>query len=165
MRSLLRARFKVLRTDVKAREAELWVALEQQVEAEYAAVDKKYDDAMFQLQLAVDEANRKANDIGRELWGREKWGETHDRTVISARGIDKPGVAERRQRMQAGRLEIERQVQAALLELDRQENQLLTDLATSALESSESREFFDRIPTVTELVPAYRLREIAGGPA
>lgn len=162
LRRLLRSRFKVLRADVAARQAELEVELEQQVENEYAAMDKAYDDAMYQIRLAVDEANRKANDVGRELWGRERWGEKFDRQVIWSKGVDKPGVNERRQRMHIGRVEIERRVKTALLELDRQENELLTELATSALESAEAVAFFVRIPSATELVPAYRLRAITG---
>lgn len=160
LRRLLRSRFKVLRADVAARQAELEAELSQQIEAQFAAEDKAYDDALFQLGLAVDEANRKANDLGRELWGREKWGEKHDRQLVSHAMIPKPGVAERHRLHQQGRLDIETRVKRALLELERQENELLTELATSALESAESRAFFARIPSVTELVPAYRLQEL-----
>lgn len=161
LRRLLRSRFKVLRADVAARQAELEVELHQQIEAEFAAGDKAWDDAMYQIRLAIDEANRKANDIGRELWGREKWGVKYDRELVGLRvAVDNPGVRERGRRFRQGQDEIDRRVKAALLELERQENQLLTDLATSALESAEAREFFDRIPSVTELVPAYRLREL-----
>lgn len=160
LRRLLRSKFKVLRADVAARKAELEADLTRQVEAEFAASDKAYDDAMYQLRMAADEANRKANDIGRQLWGREKWGEKHDRQIITTAAIDRPGKTERWQRTNQGRADIEQRVKAALLELDRQENELLTDLATSALESAEARAFFQRIPSVTELVPAYRLRQI-----
>lgn len=162
LRRLLRARFKVLRADVAARRAELVVELDEQVVAEYAAADKAFDDAMYQIKLAVDEANRKANDLCRELWGREVWGEKHDRTVVKAAPLDKPGVTERQQRRARGLAEIDRQVKAALLELDRRENELLTELATSALASTEAKAFFGRIPTVTDLVPAYRLQQITG---
>lgn len=161
LRRLLRSRFKVLRTDVKARQAELEVELAAQVEAAFAASDRAYDDAMYKLGLAVDEANRAANDIGRELWGAERWGLKHDRGIVAiVNPIGRPGTHERRQRTTEGRTEIERRVAQALLELDRQENQLLTDLAISGLETTEAREFFNRIPSVTELVPAYRLREL-----
>lgn len=160
LRRLLRSRFKVLRADVTARQAELEVELGKQVEAEFAAGDRAYDDAMYKIGLAADEANRQVNNIGRELWGREEWGEKHDRRLISVGRIEKPGKAERLRSTIVGQAEIERRVKTALLELDRQENQLLTELATSALESAEGREFFNRIPSVTELVPAYRLREL-----
>lgn len=160
LRRLLRSRFKVLQGDVAARQAELEVELGQQVEAEFAAADRAYDDAMYRIRLAVDEANRTANDIGRELWGRDKWGDKHDRKVVVALPIDRPGNGERHQRTVEGKAEILRRVKAAMLELDRQENQLLTELATSALESADARAFFARIPSVSELVPAYRLREL-----
>lgn len=162
LRRLLRSRFKVLRADVAARQAELEVELSAQIQAEFAASDKAYDDASYQLRMAVDEANRKANDIGRELYGPDEWGVKNDRVLIQSFALPRPGKAERFHRTNQGRTDIERRVKAALLELDRQENELLTDLATSALESTEAREFFNRIPSATELVPAYRLREITG---
>jgi hypothetical protein len=160
LRRLLRSRFKVLKADVQARKAELEVELGRQLDAEFAASDKAYDDAEYRIKLAADEANRVANDIGRELWGRDEWGEKYDKPIIACAKIDKPGRRERWERTNKGRVEIERRVMAALLQLDRQENELLTELATSALESAEAKQFFNRIPSVTELVPAYRLREL-----
>lgn len=162
LRRLLRSRFKVLKADVAARKTELEVELDNQVRASFEASDQAYDVAMYKLKLAVDEANRVANDIGRELYGPDTWGVKHDRTVVTAQALEKPGMNERRRQKMRGMLEIDRRVAAALLELDRQENILLTDLATSALESTESRAFFNRIPSASELVPAYRLQELAG---
>lgn len=161
LRRLLRARFKLLRADVAIRQGELQVQLGNEIEDRFAHLDRAYDDAMVVLQLAVDEANRKANDIGRQLWGTEKWGAKHDRPIVGARAIDRPGVKERQAARFDGMRAIEARVKAALLELDRQENELLTELATGALESNEAKAFFGRIPTLTELVPAYRLPEIA----
>jgi hypothetical protein len=160
LRRLLRSRFKVLRADVELRQVELRDELTAEIDARFAHLDKAYDDAMVLLQLAVDEANRKANDLGRELWGAEKWGQKHDRQVIVARAIDRPGVSERRHARVLGEQAIETRVKGALLELNRQENELLTELATGALESTEAKQFFGRIPILTELVPAYRLPEI-----
>lgn len=160
LRRLLRARFKLLRTDVAARQAELETELEAQIEAEFAAGDRTYDELMYKLKLAVDEANRVANDIGRELWGLEKWGVKTEKQIVTAQDIPRPGKNERWQRKNQGRIEIERQVRAALHELERQENELLTELATSALQSTEAQAFFARIPSVSQLIPAYRLKEI-----
>lgn len=162
LRRLLRSRFKVLRADVAARKAELQKELQAQIVAEYAAMDKMYDEVQFAVGQAADEANRKINDLCRELYGREIWGERHDRRMIAVTDLPKPGLNERAQRRRAGEAEIETRVTAALLQLDRRENELLMELATSALESAQAREFFDRIPAVTELVPAYRLAEITG---
>lgn len=157
LRRLLRGRFKMLRSDVAARRAELEEELRVQVEQHFAAMDKAYDDAMYQLRLAVDEANRKANDLGRQLHGVETWGAKFDRQIVQCQLIPKPGLVERNTMLTRGHAAIENRVRKALLELDRQENELLTDLATSALESAEAKAFFERMPTVSELVPAYRI--------
>lgn len=160
LRRLLRGRFKMLKADVAAREAELTQALQRDVEEQFAAMDRAYDDAMYRLQLAVTEANRVANDVGRGLFGLDSWGTKTDKAMVSCQSMPKPGQRERREAMMRGMAEIERRVKTALRELDRQEYELLTELATSALESSEAKSFFARLPTVSELVPSYRLGEI-----
>ncbi len=48
----------------------------------------------------------------------------------------------------------------AQLTLDRQEADLLRSLALEGLETPAARAFLERIPTVGELVPSARLREI-----
>lgn len=161
LRRLLRSRFKVLRADVQARKAEMMTDLEARVEAEFVAADVAYDDAMVLVKLAVDEANRRVNDICRDLYGREQWGDKYDRVLVQSSTLPRPGVSERRERRLNGAAEIDKQVARALVELERRENELLTQLATSALESAEAQAFFNRIPSVSELVPAYRLAEIA----
>jgi hypothetical protein len=160
LRRLLRARFKVLRADVAARQTELEAELADQIEAQFRVADKAYDDLMFKLKMIVDDANRQANDICRELWGREQWGEKTDRAIIGASPIDKPGRRERATLRNQGTADINRRVRAALVELERQENALLTDLAVTALESAEAQGFFAGIPSVSELVPSYRLKEL-----
>jgi hypothetical protein len=159
---LLKTQFKLLRADVAARKAELQAQLEQQVADEYAAADRAYDEAMFAIGLAKDEANRKINDIGRELYGREVWGDKHDRTLVTVAEFPRPGKRERQERRREGEADIERQVAAALLELQRQESELLVKLLTSALESADAQAFFAQIPKASDLVPAYRLKQIAG---
>lgn len=162
LRRLLRARFKVLRADVEARRGELEAELSDQITAHFAAIDKQYDDAMYRIKLIGDDANRQINDIGRELHGADKWGVKHDRAMFSVASPPKPGSEERVSMSRRGFREIEQRVRNALLTLDRQENELLTELAMSALESADAQVFFGRIPSVSELVPAYRLHQIAG---
>jgi hypothetical protein len=162
LRRLLKAQFKLLKNDVAAREAELRAELHRQVDDHFADLDKQYDDACFRIEQLVDEANRAVNDIGRELWGREKWGEKYDRKVVQAVTIDKPGVRDKQRMLRSGLAEIEQRVAVALRELDRRENELLMELATAALESADAKSFRSRIPSITDLVPAYRLPEIAG---
>lgn len=161
LRSLLRSRFKVLRADVAAREAELLANLDCQLDERFAAEEGRYDDLMYQAQLAIDETNRKLNDIGRELHGVDAWGKKTDRKLVMSAGIESPVKAKRsaarREAVQAIRARVER----ANLELQRQENDLIIELMTGVLESAEAKAFFDRIPKVSELVPAYRLAELS----
>ncbi len=161
LRSLLRNRFKVLRSDVVARKAELHAELDHQLAEKYAARDLEYERALGRLQEAVKEANRTANDIARELWG-ERWPTTYDKSLVQGTPPEKPGVHERSQERRNGINAIEARVQQALTELARQENELLTELAVAALETAEAKEFFGRIPNVADLVPAYRLAQLAG---
>ncbi len=163
LRRLLRARFKLLRSDVAAREAELHNELDKQINDRFAAADKEHADRMDQLRAIADEANRAANDIGRDYLGVEKWGARSDAAMVRLiSGLPNEAAEKKQAARRSGKLEIEERVRAALLELQRQENDLLTELATSALESAEAKNFFNRIPTVSELVPAYRLKEVGG---
>lgn len=157
LRSLIRQRFKVLRADVEARKAELAAELEERITAKYAADDKAWSDAMFLIEEAAREANRKANDILRGL-DLGEWGDMDGKeyAIVSARPINKPS-RERSRLHRTGVARIEAQVKSAQLQLDRQEADLLTRLVVGALESDEARAFLGEIPTVSSLVPADRL--------
>lgn len=159
LRGIIRRRMKVLRADIEARRRELYLQIDNQLERDYEADLKRWDDLQFLVQQAVDEANRKANDLYREHYGREKWGEKYDRPVVTA---DKPkGPARERQTEKTKRrAEVDSTVANAFVELDRCETDLLEELATGALESAEAKDFLARIPKVSELVPASRLEEL-----
>lgn len=159
LRSLIRQRFKVLRAEVEARRAELAAELEQRIVARFAEDDKAWADAIYLIEEAAREANRKANDIlrtlnfpGYDLAGR-------DFNLITRRDINQPKT-ERMTLRQQGATRIDVQVKAAFLQLDRQEADLLTRLVAGALESEEARSFLGEIPTVSALVPADRLLEL-----
>lgn len=158
LRRLLRAQFKVLKSDVEHREAELQAELEAAITARFAAQDKAWSDAMFLIDEAAREANRKANDILRGL-EMEGYDASKEWEVVVARSIAKPSQERARMRRQ-GAADIEVKVRSALLELQRREVELLAELATSALESADAKAFIGRIPTVSELVPASRLLAI-----
>lgn len=161
LRRLIRARFKVLRSDVELRKAELLAELEAEIAARFADEDKRWRDAAFVIDKIRREANGQINDVYRELIGKDEYGTATDHNLVSIRHIAQPHNNRGHMRNQ-GAHQIEARCKAALLELDRREVELLSDLATSALESAEARQFMQQIPTVTELVPAYRLREIEG---
>lgn len=160
LRSLIRQRFKVLRAEVEARRAELAVELEERVAAKYAAEDKGWADAMFLIEEATREANRKANDILRGL-DIDAMDTSHEYELVKFRGIAKP-TAERNILLRNGTKRIEAQVKSALLQLDGQEADLLTRLVSSGLESEAARAFLGEIPTVSALVPADRLLQLVG---
>lgn len=156
LRRLIRARFKVLRSDVEQRKAELLVELDREIDARLAGEEKRWRDSMMLIDEAIREANRKVNDVYRSLI--PEWQEYE--LVARSRHVLSPSMKKRGELRNAGQHQIDAKVKAALLELERREVELLSDLATSALESAEARQFMGRIPTVSELVPAARLREI-----
>jgi hypothetical protein len=157
LRALIKQRFKVLRADVKVREAELIAELEERIEARFAAEDKKWNDARFMIEEAAREANRKANDILRGL--SSDYPVDTEYVIVRARHVSQPA-QERHELSRAGQARIAAQVRSALLQLDRDEADLLTKLAVGALESVEARAFLGEIPTVSALVPADRLLQL-----
>jgi len=160
LRSLIRQRFKVLRAEIEQRRAELLVELEQGITERFAEEDKAWADAAFLIEEAVREANRKANDVMRGLLG-QAWPVHHDKGIVGTitSAIERP-TQERRSLRYNGQQRISAQVQAAYLKLSQQEADLLTRLASGALESAEARAFLGEIPTVSSLVPAVRLLEL-----
>lgn len=159
LRTVVRQRMKVLRADVAQRRMELLADAEARLVERYQAQDKKIEDLNFRIAEIAEQASREITDL-----------------IIAERG-DQDGVSIRRPiRLGAPRLSthiedraqlhramvagIEAQVKTALLSLDRQEADLLQTLALQTLETDAAREFLAAIPSVAELVPAARLREI-----
>jgi hypothetical protein len=164
LRSLIRQRFRVLRADVSQREAELFAELEDRMNERYADDDKAWADVAFIIGEAQREANRKANDAVRGLVGRDGWPDEHSLVravdIASVRRAVATPAPERAQLRRQGQAHIEATIKGAQLSLDRQEVDLLTRLASGALESDEARAFLGEIPTVSALVPADRLLQL-----
>lgn len=164
LRALVKQRFRVLRADIEQREHELLAELEDRLNAKLADEEKAWADVAFLIGQAADEANRKANDLVREHVGRERWPREgrivycHDAAAIR-RAVSEAGPG-RVQLRRTGQAHITATIKGAQLELDRQEVDLLTRLATTAMESEEAIEFLAGIPTVSSLVPASRLLEL-----
>jgi len=159
LRSLIRQRFRVLRAEVVQRQAELEAELQARVTARFADEDKAWADGMYLIEEAAREANRKANDILRDMKIEGLDLEGKDFAIIVTRDINKPHAARTNLRRE-GLARIAAQVKGAMAQLDRQEVDLLTRLAAGALESDEARAFLGEIPTVSSLVPAVRLLEL-----
>lgn len=160
LRSLIRQRFRVLRADVEARKAELMAELASRITARFAERDKAWSDAMFLIDEAVREANRKANDILRGVAPDDYFTDvSKEYQIVQARSISKP-TKERHTLHTEGVAHIEATVKGAYLQLDRQEADLLTRLVAGALESEEAQAFLGEIPSVSALVPADRLLQL-----
>lgn len=159
LRSLVRRRFKLLHAEVDQRVTELQAELERGISERYAAADKAWGDAVGLVHEAVKEANRAANDVMRAAV--PDWPTGHDKELVGCyeQNLRQP-TKDRADLRYQGQRRISAQAQAARLRLDQQEAELLTRLAMGALESDAAREFLTSIPTVSELVPAVRLREL-----
>lgn len=159
LRSVVRSQFKVLRTEVKQRETELVAEAERQLMERYRDEDKRMDDLNWRIRQVVDQANNDIGDLMQGFSGDEDGGRFRRMHAVSYPYINRKS-EDRTQLHAALTTGIKAQVQTALLGLDRQEADLLRQLALESLESAEAQAFLARIPTVGELVPSERLREI-----
>lgn len=161
LRAVVRQQMKVLRTEVKQRQAELVAEAETRLAEKYRDEDKRADELGWKVAQLAGEANRQLEDVLREyeeLADGGRWARSYRSRFETPHVYRKS--EDRSQLRQALIAGVEAQVRQALLALDRQEANLLRDLAVDALETSAARAFLDRIPTVAELVPSRRLREI-----
>lgn len=158
LRAVVRQQIKVLRTEVKQRKAELMAEAEARLLEKYRDEDREFEEIGRELGRITTEANRQL----------EEMLEQHKDAGLVTRGygtrFEAPRLFragnERQQLHKAMETGVDAQVQNALLALDRQEADLLRVLALESLETETAKEFLNRIPSVAELVPSKRLREI-----
>lgn len=160
LRSVVRQQFKVLRTEVKQRESELMAEAERRLMERYRDEDKTVEDLNWKIKEIGRDTQRQIEDLlkatGQELEGGS-WRASSSRISLPYVSRKSEDRAQLHKALVAG---IREQVNQAQLKLDRQEADLLRSLAMESLESSAARAFLDRIPSVAELVPTERLREI-----
>lgn len=159
LRAVVRQQIKVLRAEVKQRQYELIAEAETRLAEKYRDDDRTSDELCHRLSDLTRDANQKLREL------LTKYEQILDgRWKRSMGGYSTPSIYRnnnnRDQLHKALIAGIDAQVQQAQLSLDRQEADLLRSLAMEALETSVAREFLNRIPTVAELVPSRRLREI-----
>lgn len=160
LRSVVRQQFKVLRTEVKQREVELTAEAERRLMERYRDEDKSIEDMNWRIQQIAQDAQRQIDDLMREHEDKiegGKWARYSGRVSANGVGRKTEDRAQLRRAIEAG---LKEQVTQATLALDRQEADLLKALAVDALETDAARDFLASIPTVAELVPSARLREI-----
>jgi lipopolysaccharide biosynthesis regulator YciM len=159
LRTVVRQRMKVLRADVEQRRMELVAEAEQRLMERYRDQDKVIEDLNWRIQQIADQAGKDITDAILAVRGETDGVSIRRPIKVNAPRLSSQ-IEDRTQLHRALIAGIEAQVKRALLELDRQEADLLETLALSAVETDAAREFLAAIPTVGELVPAARLKEI-----
>jgi hypothetical protein len=157
LRTAVRMQFKVLRSDIMQRRAEVAESLLDEIDESFKERSKLETRVLRDFAAIVDEANSKARDVlskeGLVLLDEA-------RPIISI--TRSPVFAEQERISKKYRVEakLNTTVAAALAELDRQEATMLRQLTLDAIEGDTARRFFDNIPTVSALVPMSRLAEL-----
>lgn len=159
LRTVVRQRIKVLRADVMQRRMEMLAEAEKRLMERYQNQDKAIEDLNFRIAEVAERASREMTDLIIAARG-EQDGVSISRPVRLHAPKVSQKIEDRTQLHRAMVAGIESQVKSALLTLDRQEADLLQTLALNSIETDAAREFFAQIPTVAELVPTARLREI-----
>ncbi len=159
LRAVVRQQMKVLRAEVSQREIELQSEVEARLVERYRNEDRRNDELNRTIADIHAEANRQLREALSAFEDLSDGGTWRRVTGFQAPYISRKE-SDRRQLKDALLAGIRVQVKQALLALDRQEADLLRDLAIDGLETSAARAFLGRIPSVAELVPARRMREI-----
>lgn len=156
LQRLVRQRFKLLREEVRGRQAEMAAEIDHAVVAKH----QDRDEARAEVQRTVNRITEKANAEVDETIKAAGYNRTGSASGWYSSPIIRWGDDGRHEQRRALVSDLEAKVKQAHLRLDREEVDLLQALAIGALESDEAREFLGRIPTVAELVPASRMEEL-----
>lgn len=162
LRSIVRQQFKVLRSEVTQRHAELLATLDDEIAEKFAKADDRWGFVLHEIGEAEREANRRINDALREYTGSMEFSK-YERSWVRAQIPERSETQQRQLDRRAAAMAVDARVRGALSRLERQEADILRSLALGALESDEARAFLGQIPSVGELVPAARLAELLGG--
>ena len=159
LRAVVRQQMKVLRAEVAQREIELQSEIETRLVEKYREEDRRADELGRKVGEIAAEANRQLREALTEFEDLSDGGTWRHLTGFGVPRIYR-NTQDREQLKKALMAGVKVQVKQALLALDRQEADLLRDLAVDGLETVAARSFLSRIPSVAELVPAKRMREI-----
>ena len=149
LRTLVRLRGRVAKTDIEARQAALIADAEAQLTVIYDARDEAWADIATRAQRLIGEADTELAGRCAELGIPEQF-----RPRLSAGWYGRSTDKERRTELRRlARVRLEASAKAAKVEIDRSTASLLTTLAAGALTSSEAQTFLDSMPSITELMP------------
>lgn len=156
LQRLVRQRFKLLREEVRGRQAEMTSEIDQAVVVKHQDRDEARAEVQRQVNRIVEKANADIDEAIASA-GYHRTGSGRGWIMVPTLSWGDDGRREQRRALVS---DLEAKVKQAHLRLDREEVELLQALAIGALESDEAREFLGRIPTVAELVPASRMEEL-----
>jgi hypothetical protein len=163
LRTVVKGQFKVLRAEVRRREQELRAEVESELLSHYRLEDEAVYQAKIETRKLVEDCARAVQEVGAALKEQHP-----DLEVEAGRtrmgGIDIHAANPKRSQLHRALLSsIPNRVGDANLSLDRQEVDLLRKLSEGAIETESATSFLSAIPTVGELVPAARLKELTQG--
>lgn len=156
LQRLVRQRFKLLREEVRGRQAEMTSEIDQAIVVKHTDRDEARSEVQREVSRICERANAEV-DAAVKAAGYHRTGSGMG---WFATPVIRWGDDGRHKQRRALVSDLEAKVKQAHLRLDREEVDLLQALAIGALESDEAREFLGRIPTVAELVPASRMEEL-----
>lgn len=161
LRSIVRGQFKVLRSEIEHRRAELNAENERVIAEQFADEDRSRAAIADKISEIVGVAERECTDaLVNGVDGG--CGYSIRRPVrLDRPRLDWPDDDRKRLRRQM-LADLEAKVRNASVRLDRQEADLLRTLAVDAIESDEARAFLAAIPTVGQLVPSTAMPELDG---
>lgn len=161
LRSVVKGRFKVLRAEVKRRETEMKAEIEAELVDRYREQEAAIAAARREFAEVMDQALRSAREIGQRL--SDAYDDVEVKVGMGYRGLELYAAVKNKTELHRALVAaIPNKIGDAQLELDRQENDLLQSLSVGALQTEQAQQFMASIPTVGELVPRARLREIEG---
>lgn len=159
LRSVVKGRFRVLRAEVKRREVEMKAEIEAELVDRYRDQEAAIAQAHREVQKAMEDALRQVRQVARML--SDQHPDVAFRVTNQYGGVQfQAAVKNKAELHRALVAAIPDKIGDASLDLDRRENDLLQELSVGALQTEQAQQFMASIPTVGELVPRARLREI-----
>jgi hypothetical protein len=159
LRTVVRMRLKVLRSEVAAREADLTQEMERRLVERYRGDDEQntaFRNDVKKIQARANEQLVKLKEKYEDRFSGGRWNTGDDFSMPYCRR----STEDRQQLRRALEAGIKAELRAAKVALDRQEADLLENLSLDALQTSAARAFLATLPKAVELVPSQKLQEI-----
>lgn len=157
LRSVVKQQFAVLRAEIKQREEELKTDIARQVVEHYADSDYQMNRATSAVHRIMEDASKAIREE-LEKYPAVEMGGGYDSRIYPPRLHLKKD--HRMAVTDHAEADLKARVSEAKLRLDRQEADLLRELSIGALGTEQARRFLSTIPSVSDLVPAARIREL-----